>query len=504
MRLRATAVLLLAAACTSDAVLPPPTDPAAVGAPSPAAPGRSTGAVPLDPPRLRLFVDDRWIEAGRCTPASVSVPHGRLRTRLEWRVDGGAWSPWPAGPERRLHRGFVALPACPGWNDGPVEVRAVAAGARPSSAMHVHVRPAAWMRDIEALIGARTTSVSVMVEGSFVYGHLADVPRAPGSNEKLLLSMVLLDRFGPRARIRTEAATRNQVRGGVVDGNLYLVGNGDPEVGADDIRRLASRLRAAGIRRIDGSVVADTSTFVRDREAPGWHAIALRYIGLPTALSYQANVDANGYVFDPERRAAAALDAELRSLGIRIAAAPNDDRAPDDVRRIAVVRSDPLAEILRRQNVSSINLDAETLSKMLATEVLGRPGSIAAGARLIERWANDLKAGVTLHDASGLSYRNRVRTASMAALLDDARRRSWGDALFASLPAAGEGTLGGRLAGLEVRAKTGTLIGDVSALAGYVRLRDGGWASFSIMSALPKGEAVALEDAIVRMIAANA
>jgi D-alanyl-D-alanine carboxypeptidase/D-alanyl-D-alanine-endopeptidase (penicillin-binding protein 4) len=82
--------------------------------------------------------------------------------------------------------------------------------------------------------------------------------------------------------------------------------------------------------------------------------------------------------------------------------------------------------------------------------------------------------------------------------------RSWGRALFASLPAPGEGTLGSRLAGVEVRAKTGTLIGDVSALSGYVRLRDGTWASFSIMSALPKGEALGLEDAIVRAIAANA
>jgi D-alanyl-D-alanine carboxypeptidase/D-alanyl-D-alanine-endopeptidase (penicillin-binding protein 4) len=68
----------------------------------------------------------------------------------------------------------------------------------------------------------------------------------------------------------------------------------------------------------------------------------------------------------------------------------------------------------------------------------------------------------------------------------------------------GEGTLGGRLAGLEVRAKTGTLIGDISALSGYVRLRSGRWASFSVMSELPKDEAVALEDAIVRAIAANA
>jgi D-alanyl-D-alanine carboxypeptidase/D-alanyl-D-alanine-endopeptidase (penicillin-binding protein 4) len=92
----------------------------------------------------------------------------------------------------------------------------------------------------------------------------------------------------------------------------------------------------------------------------------------------------------------------------------------------------------------------------------------------------------------------------MAMLLNRALRRPWGNDLLTSLAVPGEGTLGGRLAGLDVRAKTGTLIGDISALSGYVRVRSGRWASFSIMSELPKDDAVALEDAIVRAIAANA
>jgi D-alanyl-D-alanine carboxypeptidase/D-alanyl-D-alanine-endopeptidase (penicillin-binding protein 4) len=360
------------------------------------------------------------------------------------------------------------------------------------------------MHELEHMIGDRPLSASVAVGGAFVYGHLAGTARAPASNEKLLLSMAELDRFGPDHRIPTEAASRRRMRHGVVRGDLYLVGHGDPELDAGDLNRLALELRAAGLTRVEGGVVGDTGTFVRDRRAPGWHPIALRSIGLPTALSYRANVDASGFVFDPERRAATALDADLRRLGVRIGAPPRAGDAPDRLAPTAVVRSDPLSTILRRQNVSSINLDAETLSKGLATVTLHRAGSIASGAHVIEGYANRLDAGVTSHDASGLSYRDRVATASMAALLDDARGRSWGDALMASLPAPGEGTLDGRLAGVTARAKTGTLIGDVSALSGYVRLRNGRWASFSIMSALPKDEAVALEDAIVRAIAAKA
>jgi serine-type D-Ala-D-Ala carboxypeptidase/endopeptidase (penicillin-binding protein 4) len=360
------------------------------------------------------------------------------------------------------------------------------------------------MRTVDRLIGDRPLSVSVVSRGVRIYGHLPKVPRAPASNEKLLLSMALLERFGPGYRIATEAAGSDRLRGGVLGGDLVLVGHGDPELGADDLRVLALRLHRAGLTRVTGSVIGDTSGFVRDRTAPGWSAIALRYIGLPTALSFEGNVDANGFVFDPERCAAAALTADLRSVGVRVDGGAQAGAAPDDLRTIAAVRSAPLEDILSRQNMSSINQDAETLSKLLATDLVGKPGSIAAGAAAIEEWANALGAGVTLHDASGLSYANRVTTAALAALLNDALRRPWGDELRASLPAPGEGTLGSRLSGLEVRAKTGTLIEDVSALSGYVRLRSGPWASFSIMSRLPKDEAVALEDAIVRAIAANA
>jgi serine-type D-Ala-D-Ala carboxypeptidase/endopeptidase (penicillin-binding protein 4) len=339
--------------------------------------------------------------------------------------------------------------------------------------------------------------------GAGIYGHLPTVPRAPASNEKLLLSMSMLDRFGAAFRIATEAASSVRVRDGVLDGDLVLMGQGDPELGADDLQSLAIRLRDAGLTRVTGSVVGDTTTFRRDRRAPGWHPIALRYIGLPTALSFEGNVDANGYVFDPERRAAAALAADLRELGIRVEGEVRSGPAPAGVRTIAAVRSAPLEDILGRQNVSSINLDAETLSKLLATDVSGRPGSIAQGAEAIEGWANALGADATLHDACGLSYADRVTAAALAALLDDALRRPWGDELRASLAAPGEGTLGGRLAGLPVRAKTGTLIRDVSALSGYVRLRDGRLASFSILSRLPKDEAVSLEDSIVRAVAAR-
>jgi len=91
----------------------------------------------------------------------------------------------------------------------------------------------------------------------------------------------------------------------------------------------------------------------------------------------------------------------------------------------------------------------------------------------------------------------------MVRLLAAADSRPWGRALRSTLPTPGRGTLAGRLAGLPVRAKTGTLIRHVSALSGWVRVaHPRGWAAFSILSrGLSKARAVALEDAVVRLIA---
>jgi D-alanyl-D-alanine carboxypeptidase/D-alanyl-D-alanine-endopeptidase (penicillin-binding protein 4) len=358
------------------------------------------------------------------------------------------------------------------------------------------------MHLLQSLVGRLPVSVSVGGPAAPLYGNRADVRRIPASNEKLLLSMALLDQFGPNTTIATTAQARAPTRG-VVHGNLWLVGHGDPEVGPTTLERLAARVRAVGIRQIRGSVVGDTSTFTRERWAPGWHRIALRFISIPTALTYEANAGPGGFVFDPERRAAAAMTADLRAIGVRVDGAPGAGAVATPSRTVATIDSAPLVDILRRQNVGSVNLDAEILGKLLGATVFGPPATIAKGAAAIQRWANRRGVRDVALDASGLSYRDRISSAAMVRLLTIARRAAWGDAFLSTLAVPGEGTLAGRLSGLAVHAKTGTLLDGVSALSGYVRpAGSSGWLAFSIMSrGLSKDRAVAIEDAIVRIVA---
>jgi D-alanyl-D-alanine carboxypeptidase/D-alanyl-D-alanine-endopeptidase (penicillin-binding protein 4) len=377
------------------------------------------------------------------------------------------------------------------------------AGVEPRA---FELRAAPWAAALTALIGDRPASVSVAIAGRLRFSHLGGVPRAPASNQKLLLSMALLDRFGPRRRIPTTAEASAPARDGVVRGDVWIVGHGDPGLDDTAVERLAARVERSGVRRITGSVVGDTSTFRRVRWAPGWRRIALSYISVPTALTFDGNADESGFVLDPEREAASALTDDLERLGVRVFGAPDAGAVPVAARPVAVVRSAPLAAILRGQNTYSRNLDAEVLGERLGAAAFGGRGSIAKGARAIRAWAAHHGVRVVARDASGLSNANRITTDGLVRLLSIADRRPWGNVLRSTLARPGIGTLAGRLAGLDVRAKTGTLLGGVSALSGWVRRRpgQGRWAAFSILSAgMSKDTAVGLEDAVVRFLAAR-
>ena len=98
-----------------------------------------------------------------------------------------------------------------------------------------------WQDRIDALIGDRRMSVTIGDDGAFWYRHLALVRRAPASNEKLLLSMALLAAVGPDRVIQTRAMAAAAPVEGVIDGDLWLVGHGDPELGPDALMRSRSR-----------------------------------------------------------------------------------------------------------------------------------------------------------------------------------------------------------------------------------------------------------------------
>jgi D-alanyl-D-alanine carboxypeptidase/D-alanyl-D-alanine-endopeptidase (penicillin-binding protein 4) len=372
-----------------------------------------------------------------------------------------------------------------------------------------------WKRDLNRIVRNKPVGVSVRDQGKTLYSWSAKKKRIPASNQKLLLSMALLDRMDPGLRLATSARGR-RVRSGRLRGNLYIVGRGDPTISSAGsfarslsfrptyVGRLARKIEASGVRRIGGRVVGVRSYFAHDWWASGWKSFyPSSEVALPAALNINGNSHKERHIGDPEKRLAAAITKRLRSMGVRVAGKPRTSGAPPDyaINLIAKVQSSQLASMMRYMNRTSSNFFAEVLGKLLAVERSGPPGTIAKGGRGIEAWAARYNVGVRAHDSSGLSSANRVSPKGLTKLLGVAHSRSWGRRLRNGLPSGGQGTLEDRLHGVPVRAKTGTLSG-VSTLSGWVRLkRADSWAEFSIMSrGMSKARAAKMEDRIVRLL----
>lgn len=385
------------------------------------------------------------------------------------------------------------------------------AGATPAGSLVA--RPAAaaaageprWVQRVRALVAGQPISVAIGNDGEAWFGHRTDVKRPPASNEKLLLSMSLLQRFALDRTIATRAMASTGPVNGVLRGSLWVVGAGDPETDASTMTSLARQLAAAGIRKIRGRVIGATTPFVRDWWARGWRDyFPSVYVQIPTALTFRGNEAGGRHIADPERLAARDLTRRLRRRGVDVTRPPAMAPAPGGLQPLAEVRSAPLVEVMHRMNVRSSNLRAEVLGKLLGRIRFGQP-SIRGGARAIEAFVRARGLAATTYDSSGLSYANRVSASTILELLWFADGRSWGASLRDTLPIGGQGTLEDRLESVIVHAKTGTLI-DVSALSGWVWLeRSQEWAEFSILSSgISASVAKSIENRVVRVVANSA
>ena len=91
----------------------------------------------------------------------------------------------------------------------------------------------------------------------------ADVSVNPASTMKLLTTFAALEILGPTYQWKTEFYTDGQLKDGVLNGNLYLKGGGDPKLNMEKLWLLLRDLRANGVRQVTGDLVLDRSHFVQ-------------------------------------------------------------------------------------------------------------------------------------------------------------------------------------------------------------------------------------------------
>ncbi len=78
----------------------------------------------------------------------------------------------------------------------------------------------------------------------------ADVLINPASTMKLVTTYAALELLGPAFQWKTEFFTDGTLKDGVLDGNLYLKGGGDPKLNMERLWLLLRDLRANGVRHI--------------------------------------------------------------------------------------------------------------------------------------------------------------------------------------------------------------------------------------------------------------
>ncbi|MFZ1017712.1 MAG: D-alanyl-D-alanine carboxypeptidase [Candidatus Cybelea sp.] len=346
-----------------------------------------------------------------------------------------------------------------------------------------------------SLAGAHQWSLAVLGrDGLLVYDDSSRRAVAPASVQKLIVAASALDTLGAKYRFHTIFAAEATPAGGTLDGNLWLIGSGDPSLQSSDLRNGIAVLSRGGVRRINGAVVVDATAQTGPGRNPHWgldddgqdYAAPTSAISLDgdTIESHEMVRGVDQAVWTPmtdvSRAVAAQTKALLAARGIALAEPPGLGAAPLDSIVLWDHKSAPLGALESHMLYVSDNHYAEELLRTVGGAG-GEPddaGGVAAERRFLEREGIPVP-GLRLFDGSGLSPSNRVAAITIGRLL-----LSQEAALYHLLPLGGrEGTLAdyGFTSALgRVRAKSGHL-SDVSSLAGYANTTHHGRVAFAFL-----------------------
>ncbi len=175
-----------------------------------------------------------------------------------------------------LSLSIAALGACSG--------SPASSAPSPIPSAGVQFTRASMGRQIDSMVDdgqfrSATWGILIVDPGSreTLYSHNATKLLIPASNQKLVVSSTMLEQLGPTFRYRTTFAARGAISNGTLNGDLAVIGRGDPTTSNHmkgdamaPLREIADSLVKRGIRRITGSVVAVGDAFPGPVAGAGW------------------------------------------------------------------------------------------------------------------------------------------------------------------------------------------------------------------------------------------
>jgi len=138
---------------------------------------------------------------------------------------------------------------------------------------------ASMQTDVEELIKSRKynpSGIGVVVKDlaldSVVVAVNADARMNPASVQKLVTGAAAFELMGPNHVFATRVFTSGEFRAdsGIVDGDLYIRGTGEPGINAEKMWLIVQHLRHRGINRVTGDLVIDNYFFDEVGVGPGF------------------------------------------------------------------------------------------------------------------------------------------------------------------------------------------------------------------------------------------
>lgn len=367
-----------------------------------------------------------------------------------------------------------------------------------------------------------------------------NTPLVPASTTKLLTTETAMSMLGENYRWMTQLEYSGEIdENGVLNGNLYIVGSGDPSLGTnkagawsykDIVSDFAGGISREGIKKVNGDIIIQTALFKgnisRLPENVVWLENNNYYLPVGTTReinpaneklivkkSMNAAADkkffyvspyANQMVYaekyegdgtlttklpDAPAFLANSFKASLVKSGVAVTGkvTPRITESSPEVRKmIAAYKSPTLGDIIYYTNQRSDNSLAEALLKTVGYFKMGDQTS-ESGRLVVNSHLKDIEfdlEGLNYMDGSGLSRSNHVTPISQVKFLTSLMNEKYYKTYFNSLPIGGQsGTLKSMFlteGNGQVFAKTGTL-NKVKTLAGYLKTNSGRTLCFSLM-----------------------
>ena len=126
------------------------------------------------------------------------------------------------------------------------------------------------------ITGQANMSVYVqnLTTGEVIDDYRSDKVVPPASVMKLLTTAACLETMGPGFRFPTILEYTGTIDNGVLRGDLYIRGGCDPSLGWEGktafLNRWIKEVKAAGIQRIEGAIIADMTMLDGEAQNPGW------------------------------------------------------------------------------------------------------------------------------------------------------------------------------------------------------------------------------------------